>query len=53
MNKKILILVSYIILFINSNLLGNEKNDNLKIGLLAPLTGEYADLGNSFYIHSN
>ena len=47
MNKKILILVSYIILFINSNLLGNEKNDNLKIGLLAPLTGEYADLGNS------
>ena len=47
MSKKILILVSYIILFINSNLLGNEKNDNLKIGLLAPLTGEYADLGNS------
>ena len=47
MNKKILILLSYIILFINSNLLGNEKNDNLKIGLLAPLTGEYADLGNS------
>ena len=47
MKKKILILVSYIILFINSNLLGNEKNDNLKIGLLAPLTGQYADLGNS------
>ena len=47
MNKKILILLSYIILFINSNLLGNEKNDNLKIGLLAPLTGQYADLGNS------
>ena len=47
MNKKILILLSLIILFINSNLLGNEKNDNLKIGLLAPLTGEYADLGNS------
>ena len=47
MNKKILILVFSIILFINSNLLGNEKNDNLKIGLLAPLTGEYADLGNS------
>ncbi len=47
MNKKILIIISYIILFLNSNLLGEEKNNNLKIGLLAPLTGEYADLGNS------
>ena len=24
-----------------------EENKNLKIGLLAPLTGEYAELGNS------
>ena len=31
----------------NSNLLADEKNKSLKIGLLAPLTGEYAELGNS------
>ena len=47
MNKKILILVSYIILFINSNLLSNEESKSLKVGLLAPLSGEFAELGNS------
>ncbi len=46
MNKKILILVSYIIIFINSNLLSNEDKI-LKVGLLAPLSGKYAELGNS------
>ena len=46
--KKIFIsLVSYIIIFFNSNLLSNENNENLKIGLLAPLSGEYKELGNS------
>jgi len=47
MKKKILILLSYIILFLNTNLLGNENEKFLKIGLLAPLTGEYSELGNS------
>jgi ABC-type branched-subunit amino acid transport system substrate-binding protein len=42
MKKKILI-----ILFFNSNLLSNEENKILKIGLLAPLSGEYEELGNS------
>ena len=46
MNKKLLILVSYIIIFINSNLLSNEDKI-LKVGLLAPLSGKYAELGNS------
>ena len=45
--KNILLIVSYIIFFINSNLLSNENNNTLKVGLLAPLTGEYAELGNS------
>ena len=47
MKKIIVILLSYIILFSNSNLLSNEKNKRLKIGLLAPLTGEYKELGKS------
>ena len=45
--KKILLITSYIIFFININLLSNENNNTLKVGLLAPLTGEYAELGNS------
>ena len=47
MKIKILILLSYIILFINSNLLSNEESKSLKVGLLAPLSGEFAELGNS------
>ena len=45
--KKILIILSYIIFFINSNLFSNEDNKILKVGLLAPLSGEYVELGNS------
>ena len=45
--KKILILLAYTIIFFNSNLFSNEKNKILKVGLLAPLSGEYKDLGNS------
>ncbi len=47
MKKKFLIIISYILLFYNSNLLAEEKNGVLKIGLLAPLSGEYRNLGNS------
>ena len=47
MKKKILVALSYIILFFNSNVLSNEENKILKIGLLAPLSGEYEELGNS------
>ena len=47
MNKKILTFLTYLILFVNSNLLCAEENKTLKIGLLAPLSGEYEDLGNS------
>jgi len=45
--KNIFILITYIIIFINSNLYSAESNKVLKIGLLAPMSGEYKDLGNS------
>ena len=45
MKKIIIIISSYIIIFFN--LLSDDKNEILKIGLLAPLTGEYKELGNS------
>ena len=47
MKKTILIILSYLILFINSNTFSSEKDKNLKIGLLAPLSGEYSELGYS------
>ena len=47
MKKKFIILLSYTLIFFNSNLFSNENNNILKIGLLAPLSGEYKDLGNS------
>ena len=47
MKKKFIIFLSYIIIFFNSNLFSNEKDNILKIGLLAPLSGEYRELGNS------
>ena len=47
MRNKFITIVSYLLIFFNSNLLGNENNNALKIGLLAPLSGEYKELGNS------
>ena len=48
MKKKLILIVSYIIIFFNSNVFSDENNKKLKIGLLAPLSGEYRELGNSF-----
>ena len=45
--KKIIVILSYLIIFFNSNLFSNEVDKNLKIGLLAPLSGEYKELGDS------
>ena len=45
MKKIILILLSYTIFFFNSNLLSKDETKTLRIGLLAPLTGEYKELG--------
>ena len=44
--KKFYFILVYTIIFFNSNLFSNEKNKILKVGLLAPLSGEYKDLGN-------
>ena len=46
MKNKLTITITYILIFFNSNLHSNENNI-LKIGLLAPLSGEYKELGNS------
>jgi len=47
LKSKFLIFIFYIIFTLNSNLLGNEKDKILKVGLLAPLTGPYNEIGNS------
>ena len=47
MKKRIIIILTYILIFFNSNLFSNENNKILKIGLLAPLSGEYKELGES------
>ena len=41
MKNKIIIFITYILFFFNSNLLSDENNNFLKVGLLAPLSGEY------------
>ena len=48
MKKKIILIITYLSIFFNSNLFANDNDKTLKIGLLAPLSGEYAELGNSF-----
>ena len=52
MKKSICIILLTILTFLNTNLSANEDNDILKIGLLAPLSGEYKDLGNSLLYSS-
>ena len=47
MKNKFIAIVSYLLIFFNSNLISSENNQNLKIGLLAPLSGEYKDVGDS------
>ena len=47
MKKKFISILIYILIFFNSNLLSKENNNILKVGLLAPLSGVYSELGNS------
>ena len=47
MKKKIYLSVFYILFIFNSNLISSENNNTLKVGLLAPLTGPYSEIGNS------
>jgi len=50
MIKNIITFLSYIFLFFNSNLAVAENNEKLKIGLLAPFSGEYKNLGESLLL---
>ena len=47
MKKKIILTIIYIIFFVNSNILSEENNKILKVGLVAPLSGSYSELGKS------
>jgi ABC-type branched-subunit amino acid transport system substrate-binding protein len=51
MKKKFIITLTYLLIFFNTNLFTNETKNILKVGLLAPLSGEYQELGNSL-LHS-
>ena len=52
MKKKLLTILTYLTILFNTNLLCEEENKILKIGLIAPLTGEFAELGNSLLYSS-
>ena len=47
MKKIFITILTYTLIFFNSNLLSEENNNILKVGLLAPLSGEYKELGAS------
>ena len=49
MLKKIII-ITYILLFINFNSFADENKRSLKVGLLAPFSGEYKDMGQSIML---
>ena len=47
MKSKFFLFLFYIIFIFNSNLFSNENNKSLKVGLIAPLSGPYSEIGNS------
>ena len=47
MKSKFILSLFYILFLFNSNLLSDENNKILKVGLLAPLSGLIVKLGNS------
>ena len=49
MLKKIVI-ITYILLFYNFNSFAEENQKHLKVGLLAPFSGEYKDMGQSIML---
>ena len=50
MIKLIIIFLSYILLLFNANSLANENDGKLRIGLLAPFSGEHKSLGESLLL---
>ena len=45
MKKKFILILVYTIVFFYSNLLSDEDNRTLKVGLIAPLSGAYGEIG--------
>ena len=50
MIKNIVTFLSYIFLLFYSNLIADEHSEKLKVGLLAPFSGEYKKLGESLLL---
>jgi hypothetical protein len=50
MIKNIITFLSYIFLLFNSNLVADENDRKLRVGLLAPFSGEYKNLGKSLLL---
>ena len=50
MIKLIITFLSYIFLLSNTNLLANENYGKLRVGLLAPFSGKYKNLGESLLL---
>ena len=50
MIKIIITFLSYIFILFNSNLVADESDEKLRIGLLAPFSGEYKNLGESLLL---
>ena len=53
MIKNIITFLSYIFLLFNSNLVIAENNEKLIVGLLAPFSGEYKNLGKSLLLSTH
>ncbi len=49
MFKKIII-ITYILIFFNINSFADENKNSLRVGLLAPFSGEYKDIGQSIML---
>ncbi len=47
MKCKTFLLIFYILFIFNSNLFSDENNNTLKVGLIAPLSGPYNEIGSS------
>ena len=48
MRYKFFLTIFFILFIFNSNLISDDNNKTLKVGLLAPLSGPYSEIGNSF-----
>ena len=50
MSKIIITFLSYILILFNTILVADDNKDGLKVGLLAPFSGDYRSLGESLLL---